>query len=108
MPGGQREHRRRYRIAKPSPTAKASLARIKAANRVAFNEVTDFVNGLRDDPRPEGTKPLRDEYEGWLSAPVCGKRYRVIWRVHEDTAIIELLRAGLRKNVYDDPPEPDV
>ena len=55
------------------------------------------IRRLVDDPRPHQSEKLAGREDAWR---VRQGRYRVIYRIDEETHAIEVVKVGHRKDVY--------
>ena len=61
------------------------------------NRVSKVVDGLADNPKPEGAKALKGS--GNLLRIRVGS-YRIVYRVEEGVPLVLVITVGHRKNVY--------
>jgi mRNA interferase RelE/StbE len=79
-----------------SPAARRALAETLPEQIAAA--VWEFINGaLRDNPYRVG-KPLRFQLEGFHSAR--RGQYRVIYRVHDQEVVVEVVKISHRSDAY--------
>jgi mRNA-degrading endonuclease RelE of RelBE toxin-antitoxin system len=79
-----------------SPAARRALAESLPEQIAAA--VWEFISGpLLDNPYRVG-KPLRFRLEGLFSAR--RGQYRVIYRIHDDEVIVEVVKISLRADAY--------
>ena len=64
--------------------------------RKAAKKIASKIDGLKSDPAKQG-KPLRDDLNGYRSIAAAG-RYRIIYFVSEDDAIVTVVATGIRKD----------
>jgi mRNA interferase RelE/StbE len=82
-----------YRVAL-RPRARRSLASLDAPVRKA---VAQAIDGLADDPRPPGVKPLQG-HRPYLR--VRSGSYRVIYTVDDEARVVRVAVVGHRREVY--------
>jgi mRNA interferase RelE/StbE len=79
-----------------SPTARRALA--ETLPEQIATAVWEFINGaLLDNPYRVG-KPLRYQLEGFFSAR--RGQYRVIYRVHDQEVVVEVVKISHRSDAY--------
>jgi mRNA interferase RelE/StbE len=79
-----------------SPAARRALAETLPEQIAAA--VWEFINGtLLDNPYRVG-KPLRFQLEGFFSAR--RGQYRVIYRVHDQEVVVEVVKISHRSDAY--------
>jgi mRNA interferase RelE/StbE len=77
-----------------SKTAVKTLDRLP--NQVAEN-ILRAIQNLITDPKPHGVKKLKGR-EGYR---IRKGDYRIIYDVHDDTLVIQIIAIGHRKEIYD-------
>jgi mRNA interferase RelE/StbE len=82
-----------YRIV-ITPTALRLLAGI--SDRRIQQAIRDRIDGLAHDPEQQG-HPLGAEFTGYRSGRAVGQRYRIIYRVERQQALVAVVVVGLRK-----------
>ena len=85
---------RRYR-ARYTPDA---AARIRALHPQIKRDIRDAIRGLLLDPL--AGKPLQWELAGFRSLRV--RQYRIVYRLGEATASIDIVFVGVRKTIYEE------
>lgn len=77
--------------------AKKALAHIGRSDRKLFGQLRDAIEGLADNPRPDGCKSLtaRGGYR------IRVREYRVIYDIDDDSILVTVVRIGPRGSVYD-------
>jgi mRNA interferase RelE/StbE len=76
------------------PKARQALARLDGPAR---KTVAQVIDGLADDPRPPGMKPLRG-HRPYLR--VRSGNYRVIYAVDDAARTVRVVVVGHRREVY--------
>ncbi len=76
------------------PKARQALARL---DRPARKAVAQLIDGLADDPRPPGMKPLRG-HRPYLRCR--SGDYRVIYAVDDAARTVRVVIVGHRREVY--------
>ena len=82
----------KYRI-EVKHSATKELSKIPKA---ALVRILDRIEGLSDDPRPNGSIKLSNQEKYRLRV---GK-YRVLYSIEEDILTVYVVKAGHRKDVY--------
>src|SRR5215470_6740063 len=85
------------------PPAKRHLKAI--LDRRIRQSIMERIEALKEDPEKQG-KPLTNELAELRSARTSGQRYRIIYRVDAEQAVILVLTVGLRRegdraNIYE-------
>ena len=55
------------------------------------------ILGLQDDPRPQGSRKLSGNLEGWR---IRVGDYRVLYQIDDDAATVTIVRVKHRRDVY--------
>ena len=76
------------------PTAKKQLASI--TDKRIQEGLRTSLRRLEYEPEKQG-KALHDELKGYRSIRAVGQRYRIIYKVDEDTVIVYVVTPGIRK-----------
>lgn len=76
------------------PEAKKHMAEIK--DRGMQQSLTKALQRLQQEPDKRG-KPLHDELLGFRSLRAVGERYRIIYKVIEETYEVHVVTVGIRK-----------
>lgn len=76
----------------------AAARQVKKLPRPARDRVLDAIEDLGEDPRPHGSRKLVGEQTAWR---IRVGDYRVIYDVHDAALIVTVVRAGHRREVYD-------
>lgn len=66
------------------------------ADRRVQAKLREAIDGLAEEPAKQG-KALIGELGGYRSLRVVGQRYRIIYRVDTDNALILIAALGIRK-----------
>ena len=82
-----------YRIV-VTPSALGLLRAIP--DRRIQEKLRDTIDCLAQDPEKQG-KALTGDLAGYRSVRSAGQRYRVVYRVHGESATVEVLVLGIRK-----------
>jgi mRNA interferase RelE/StbE len=75
----------------------AALA-LKALPQAERTNLRDRIDGLANDPRPPGTKPLRGSLFGHRRLRVGD--YRAIYRIVDAQALVLVVDVGHRSSIY--------
>ena len=70
---------------------------LKALPRSIMKRVDAKLLGLRQNPRPQDSKKLRDR-DGLLR--VRAGDYRILYRIEDDCLVVLVIRIGHRREVY--------
>jgi len=54
------------------------------------------INGLRNEPEKQG-KPMIGELEGYRSIRAVGQRFRILYKITEETVVVSIVALGIRK-----------
>src|SRR5258706_9896513 len=76
------------------PVARKQLASIK--DRRVLEGLKASLKRLEYEPEKQG-KPMIDELIGFRSLRVVGQRYRILYKMNEDTVIVYVVALGIRK-----------
>lgn len=76
-----------------TPTAAAFLRHLHPIAKKPLKEIIEELA-----LKPFLGKPLRDEFEGYRSHRL--RKYRVIYRYHEEESRVEIVMAGPRTDIY--------
>lgn len=77
-----------------TPSAVALLKAIP--DRRIQEKLRDSIDRLAEEPEKQG-KALTGDLAGYRSVRSVGQRYRVVYQVHKDSATVEVLVLGIRK-----------
>jgi len=77
-----------------TPTANKMLANI--SDRRIQGELAERAKRLAEEPEKQGGA-LAGELAGLRSVRAAGQRYRIIYRVRQTQAVVQVLGLGLRK-----------
>ncbi len=69
---------------------------IKSIAKSAIKRVSSKIDSLAENPRPQGSKKLKGE-ELWR---VRIGNYRVVYFIKDIVKIVEIVRIGHRKDIY--------
>jgi mRNA interferase RelE/StbE len=83
-----------------SRRAERELSKLAAGDRKSARRIIAAVEKLAANPRPSGVKKLRGSDEGDLYRIKVGV-YRVVYAIEDARVIIEVLRVGHRREVYE-------
>jgi mRNA interferase RelE/StbE len=61
--------------------------------------IRDKVNGLSDNPRPEGSIKLKGSKDTPLYRIRCGD-YRIVYEIKDNVLIVLIIEVGHRKDIY--------
>lgn len=76
----------------------AAARQVRKLPRPARDRVLEAISGLREDPRPPAAKKLVGEQTAWR---IRIGDYRVIYDVFDGELVVTVVRAGHRRDVYD-------
>ena len=76
------------------PIAEKLLAEI--SDRRVRESIARRIDRLEYEPDKQG-KPIRDELIGFRSIRAVGQRYRIIYKVDEETVTVLVVALGIRK-----------
>jgi mRNA interferase RelE/StbE len=76
------------------PSTKKELKRISKAE---VHRIIQAVEGLSDQPRPPGSRKLSGSDSTYR---IRIGNHRVIYEIHDDVILIEVVKVGHRKDVY--------
>ena len=76
----------------------AALKQLSKLPRDIRTRVQSAIDTLADDPRPPGVKKLKGEENGYR---IRVGDYRVLYSIFDDVLLVEVVRIGDRKDVYD-------
>ena len=76
----------------------AAARQIRKLPRQPRERVLQLVEALADDPRPHGARKLVGEETGWR---IRAGDYRIIYDVFDDELTVTVVRAGHRRDVYE-------
>lgn len=77
-----------------TPTAREMLADIQ--DRRTRESITRRIDELRTEPGQRGS-PLWSSLEGYRDLRAAGQRYRIIYRVEDQTVTVLVVAIGIRK-----------
>lgn len=83
-----------------SRRAQRELSTLAAGDRKAAKRILAAIEKLGANPRPAGAKNLRGSDEGDLYRIRVGA-YRVVYAIEDSRVIVEVLRIGHRREVYE-------
>jgi mRNA interferase RelE/StbE len=66
------------------------------SDRRVREKIWDVIDRLAEEPDKQG-KPLTDDLAGYRCVRAVGQRYRVIYRVKNDTVLVVVVALGIRK-----------
>ena len=75
----------------------AAARQAKKLPRPARDRILDAIEDLQDDPRPHGAKKLVGEQTAWR---IRIGDYRVIYDVLDAELVVNVVRAGHRREVH--------
>ncbi|MBI5179419.1 MAG: type II toxin-antitoxin system RelE/ParE family toxin [Nitrospinae bacterium] len=82
-----------YRIEiTPSPLSSVDAI----TDRRVRNQIIERLDRLAENPASSG-KPLSGEFAGYRSERAAGQRYRIIYRVDEQSLTVIVVALGIRK-----------
>ena len=61
-----------------------------------FSKIQNAILKLADNPRPKGYKKLLDRKAYRVRVGV----YRIIYEIHDDILLVDIIRIGHRKEIY--------
>ena len=76
------------------PSAASDLARLEKKEQI---RIVRKVNALTENPRPLGSKKLREEIDRWR---IRVGDYRVIYDIKNKLVLISVVKIGHRREVY--------
>lgn len=82
-----------YRI-KWRPSTKKDLKRISKSEAL---KIIEAVEALSVNPRPSGVKKL---FGSEFTYRIRKGNYRIIYEIHDETIVIEVVKVGHRKDIY--------
>ena len=82
-----------YRIELKKSAAK-EIEKLK--NRAVRSQIVDRIQKLAEDPRPPGCEKL----SGSEHYRVRQGQYRIVYSVHDEVLLVEILKVGHRRDVY--------
>ena len=71
---------------------------LKGISRNEISKIIKAVESLSDEPRPMGSKKLSG---GESTYRIRIGSYRVIYEINDKIVLVEVVKVGHRKNVYD-------
>lgn len=85
-----------------TPFALEMLESIKDKRELKI--LSDRIEQLKDEPDKQG-KALVEDLTGYRSVRAVGQRYRIVYRIEQDTIVVLIVgvgrrKAGDRKDVY--------
>lgn len=76
------------------PIAEKQLTAIKDTR--IRESISKRINGLRNEPEKQG-KPMIGELEGYRSIRAVGQRFRILYKITEETVVVSIVALGIRK-----------
>ena len=76
---------------------RAALKELEKLPHTAVGRISDAIDRLAEEPRPEGCKKLKGIEDTWR---IRVGDYRIIYAISEEITIVEVLKIGHRKDVY--------
>ena len=70
---------------------------LKGISKAEIPKIIGAVESLSEEPRPPGSKKLSGSE---FTYRIRIGNYRVIYEIHDDTILIEVVKVGHRKDVY--------
>ena len=70
---------------------------LKAIPRKIQESIIENIYDLKENARPDGCKKLSGMENSWR---IRVGRYRVIYSVYDDILVIEVIKIGHRKDIY--------
>ena len=67
-------------------------------SRKDVSKILDAVAGLAENPHPVGSRKLRNSRNNYR---IRVGHYRVVYSIYQNILIIEIVKVGHRKDVYD-------
>ena len=83
-----------------SRRAERELRTLAQGDRKAAKRIVAAIAKLAADPRPSGVKKLRGSEDGDFYRIAVGV-YRVVYAIEDARVLIEVLRVGHRREVYE-------
>jgi mRNA interferase RelE/StbE len=77
-------------------TAQARDLLMSISDRRVREKIVEQVKTLETEPEKQG-KPLTGELSGYRSLRSVGQRYRIIYRIEKEKAVVWIIALGLRK-----------
>lgn len=78
---------------------KQALKELEHLPKKDNQQISKVIDGLKDNPRPQGCKKLKGETEYMWRIRVGN--YRVLYTIEDEIKIVEVRKIGHRKNVYE-------
>jgi len=76
------------------PIAEKQLTAIKDTR--IRESISKRIDGLRNEPEKQG-KPIIGELEGYRSIRAVGQRFRILYKITEETVVVSIVALGIRK-----------
>ena len=70
---------------------------LKGISKIEIPKIIGAVKSLSEEPRPTGAKKLSGSE---FTYRIRIGNYRVIYEIHDETILIEVVKVGHRKDVY--------
>lgn len=70
---------------------------LRKLDKPALQRIVEKIYTLRQDPRPHGVKKLEGEKNLYR---VRQGDYRIIYEIHDNVLIVEVIKIGHRSDVY--------
>jgi len=78
---------------------KQALKELEHLPKKDNQQISKVIDGLKDNPRPQGCKKLKGETEYMWRIRVGN--YRVLYTIEDEIKIVEVRKIGHRKDVYE-------
>jgi mRNA interferase RelE/StbE len=76
----------------------AALAMVKEiSDRRIREKIVTVIDRLAEEPDKQG-KALISELQGFRSIRAVGQRYRIIYKVQQDTVVVYVVAVGIRRD----------
>lgn len=78
---------------------KRASKEIRKLHNPTLRRILEAIEGLREDPRPNGSRKLVGADELWR---IRVGNYRIVYEIEDEIKIVTITRVAHRKDVYDD------
>lgn len=76
------------------PIAEEQLVAIKDIR--IRESIVKRISGLKNEPEKQG-KPMIGDLEGYRSIRAAGQRFRILYKITEETVVVSIVALGIRK-----------
>jgi len=77
-------------------TPKAREMLLEIQDRCARQLVSVRINTLAEEPEKNGS-PLLGDLRGFFSIRAVGQRYRIVYRIDQESAVVQVVAVGIRR-----------